>query len=46
MEIKTEKFDEGSVLNQFWPWDGKVEFKNYMLWYWDDTELVLKGLSF
>jgi len=45
MDIKTEKFDMGEKI-PLWPATGKIEFKNYMLWYWDDTEMVLRGLSF
>ena len=46
MEIQTEKFGQGNVIHSFWPKEGAVEFKNYMLKYWENTELVLKGISF
>lgn len=45
MEIQTEKFDEGQWFIDWWPWEGWIEFKDYKLRYWPDTELVLKGIS-
>ena len=41
MGIKTERFGEGKEIENNWPAQGTIEFKNYHLKYRPETELVL-----
>ena len=33
-------------IDKNWVKEGKVEFWGFSVWYWDNTELVLKDLNF
>ncbi len=46
MDVDTERFNQGIIPHSSVLKQGNLEFKNYELKYWPETELVLWGLNF